>query len=145
MAIDWKSRMLEATSTLAVGNRASAQRVVEAALHSGAGLDDVQQFAAQQPALSAVSALFADGFGDVGGLSRKTPDALGGDIRGPRAVVGGNSFRVHALRVDPEATLPWFHKVSAPLPAPLTGTGHDVLVDGERFTATDVAALLRAA
>lgn len=145
MAIDWKSRMLESTSTLAPGNRACALRVVEAALRNGAGIEDVKQFAAQQPALSAVVALFADGFGDVGGLSRKTPDALGGDVRGPRVVGGGGGggFRVHAVRVDPGASLPWFHKVAATLPAPLSSTGIDVVIDGERFTANDVAALLR--
>ncbi len=148
MAIDWKSRMLEATAS--AGSRPSAQlvqHVVEAALHSGARLDDVQQFAAQQPALAAVSALFADGFGDVGGLSRKTPATLGGDVRSPRSSSfgAGAGFRLHAVRVDPRAALPWFHKVAAPLPAPLMGEGRDIVIDGERFTAHDVAALLRAA
>lgn len=142
MAIDWKSRMLEATASLK--SRDAAQRVVEAAVHSGARLDDVQRFAAQQPALQAVSALFADGFGDASAVSKKTADTLGGDVRSARASTSGG-LRLHTLRASPDAALPWFSRVTAPLAAPLKGTGADVVVDGERFSPADIASLLRAA
>ena len=145
MPIDWKSRMLEASAGQGLKSHAAARSVVETALHNGAGIDDVQKFAAQQPALSAVVALFADGF-DLAAVSKKmTHDALGGDVRTTRVSSGGG-FRLHAVRVDPQAALPWFHKVQGPaLPAALVGTGADVVVDGERFSATDVASMLRAA
>jgi hypothetical protein len=142
MAIDWKSRMLEATASLK--SRDAAQRVVEAAVHSGARLDDVQRFAAQQPALQAISELFADGFGDASAVSRKTNDTLGGDVRSARPNTSAG-LRLHTLRASPDAALPWFSRVTAALAAPLTGTGADVVVDGERFSPADIAALLRAA
>ncbi|HEY1099730.1 MAG TPA: hypothetical protein VGF99_12425 [Myxococcota bacterium] len=136
MAIDWKSRMLEAGAH----TRAAATRVVEAALSSGARIADVEQFAAQQPNLAAVSALFADGFvaASTNSLAQLTP--------APSSTTSSGGLRAHELRfASTTATTPWFKGIEAVLPPPLSSTGAVVVVDGERFSPADIAELLRAA
>lgn len=142
MTVDWKSNLL----TVARAPRAELARAVEQAIASGASLDDVTQFAVSQPALSPVVALVKDGFFNDRG-QKAVLSVVGGDVDRKRAALTSTGLKAHAVRFDPASALPWFNKAGLP-PTPtstLQGSGSAVVVDGERFTASDVAALLRLA
>lgn len=148
MTVDWKSNLLSAVRTPAP--RAvlvqAVEQAVDQAIAAGGSIDDVRQFAASQPALSSVVALFADGFFDH--REQKAAQlTVGGDSRLGRATLTSPGLKAHAVRADPAGALPWFNRANLP-PVPtstLTGPSGPVLVDGERFDAADVAALLRLA
>ena len=146
MNVDWKSHLLSAARTPAP--RAVLAQAVEQAFDAGASVDEVKQFAASQPALSSVVALFADGFFDHR-LEKAAITAVGGETERRRAALTSPGLKAHAVRADPAGALPWFQKANLP-PTPTTtltrqGSVTPIVVDGERFSADDVAALLRLA
>ncbi len=125
----WKARLVEAqtkTSTPAL------QHVVEQVIASGVSATEVKAFMSERP----------DVFGADAG--RRAGEAFldqGNPKLNEQPQAGG--VKAHAVRF---AALPWFQRVSLPeLPILLQGKGDVVVVDGERFSQSDIAALLRSA
>jgi hypothetical protein len=154
MSVDWKSRLIEAAGTrspaglAAQSTRGAVQRVVDHAVQSGVALTDVRQFAAQEPALKEVAALFADVFSDDS--ARKAASAVVGSERRAQTETGTTSpgRRALSVRVNPALSLPWFKQAALPPmpPSTLTQAGtssQSVVVDGVTFSAADVASLLK--
>lgn len=142
MSVDWKSRLLETTKAKASFEKPLAQVVQQVVADGHASLAEVKSFLAEHK----------DVFGDKGEqAAKKAAEALL-DSTSPKMALPSSSttqgMKAHALRFDPAMTksgaLPWFATVqlTAP-PVTLVGKGEPVVVDGERFTAQDVAALLK--
>ena len=158
MSVDWKSRLIEAAisrpqaTQVGRGGERALSAAVESALQSGVALSDVEQFAAQEPALREVAALFADGFFDDS--ARKAAGSVVGLSDRRSADQGGNTstgLKALSVRADPTRSLPWFKQAALPLmsPSSLSGpglaAGQAVIVDGVPFSAADVASLLKLA
>lgn len=139
MSVDWKNRLLETTRTRAPLEQAVAQVVA----NGQASLAEVKSFLAERK----------DVFGDGEQAAKKAAEALL-DVTSPKRALPSSStapgLKAHSVRFEPTfepgASLPWFAKVQLPAPAiTLQGKGEPVVVDGERFTAQDLAALLQLA
>jgi hypothetical protein len=144
MSVDWKSNLLSAART--PSPRAILAQAVEQAFDAGASVDEVRRFAQSTESLAPVVALFKDGFFDH--REQKLAHAVvGGDSDRKKAPLTSPGLKLHAVRADPTASLPWFSRASLPPSPPLVlqGTGQTVVVDGEPFSPADVAALLRLA
>ena len=147
MAIDWKTRLVDAQTkaTARVSARDAAptrelQKVVEQVIASGVSPSEVRRFLVEHD----------DVFGDDAvQIARRAGEAFL-DQTSPRRQApisesgpASSSVKAHAVRFP---AVPWFQRVSLPLPpAVLLGGGDVVVVDGERFSQGDVAALLRSA
>ncbi len=141
MSVDWKNRLLETTRT-----RAPLAQAVEAVVANGqASLAEVKSFLAERK----------DVFGDSGEqAAKKAAEALL-DSTSPKMALPNSpssptgpaqGMKAHAVRFDPTSALPWFAKVQLTAPVvTLQGKGDAVVVDGEKFTAHDVAELLKLA
>jgi hypothetical protein len=142
MSVDWKKSLLSVAQ--ASSPRTQIAQVVEQAIDAGASVDDVRRFAASTPSLAPVAALFQDGF-LAEGTTKLAQSVVGGDAERKRAASTTPGLKAHAVRADPTASLPWFRRASLPAPPPssLSTAGGVVTVDGERFDAADIAALLR--
>jgi hypothetical protein len=152
----WKARLMEARSTSTPRSIAGPafQKVVEQVLASGVKASDVKKFLTErkdvfgddavQTAMRAGEALL-DQTSPKRSVLKGTPAA--GDTEAGKGVKA-HAVRFAALPLDglPSDGLPWFQRVALPQPPVLlTSKGDSVVVDGERFSAADVAALLRAA
>lgn len=144
MSVDWKSNLLSAARTPAP--RAILAQAVERAFDAGASVEEVRRFAQSNETLAPIVALFADGFFDHGG-QKSAHAVVGGDSERKKAPLISPGLKLHAVRADPRASLPWFSRATLPPTPPLMlqGTGQTVVIDGERFSPGDVAALLRLA
>ncbi len=142
MSADWKTSLLSVAH--ASSPRAQVAHVIEQAIDAGASLEDVRRFADSTPSLASVSALFRDGFFDHR-TEKQAHAAVGGDMDRRLSASASMGFKAHAVRADPTSSLPWFRRATLPpTPAPsLVSTGSAITVDGERFDAQDIAALLR--
>ncbi len=149
MAVDWKARLLDQTTRASPAFPQVVRQVIQEAIAGGVPASEVKRFVAEHQ----------DVFGDAAheaGLqaAKKAAEALL-DSTSPRLPASAHGstppgVKAHALRLDPGAATKtaWFQKATLPSlpPSLLTGTlkgkGDAVVVDGERFTASDVAALL---
>ncbi|MDP2343072.1 MAG: hypothetical protein Q8O67_19100 [Deltaproteobacteria bacterium] len=140
MAIDspltqatWKAHLVAAGST---ATKAPAfQKVVEQVIASGVSAGEVKKFLAER------NDVFGD---DAVQIAKRAGEALL-DQTSPKRQTNApaTGVKAHAVRF---AGLPWFQRVTLPQPPVLLiGKGDSVVVDGERFSQSDVAALLRAA
>jgi hypothetical protein len=142
---DWRSPLLHAATRDARDVRSAVRHAVQGALAAGADPSEVQRFVAEHKVADAV----ADIFGDDGAARRAAGQLL--DQTQPRMLAPtsqsgrpASAQRPHQLRLDPHGALPWHQRASLPsLPVTFaTGAAVDVVVQGQRFTPADVAALL---
>jgi hypothetical protein len=136
---DWKTRLMETRRT---GSPQAWQQVLQSTLATGAASPaEVKTFLHQH------KDLFGD---DAHVVAQKAAEALldSSSSKLPASALAGaaGSVKAHQVRFTaPPASLAWHQR--AELPAPMAsrlpaGTGADVVVDGERFSAADVATLL---
>jgi hypothetical protein len=143
VAIDWKARLLE-TTTKATAAPALERAVQQVVADGQASLAEVKSFLAERK----------DVFGDHGEqAAKKAAEALLdstspklAQLMTPSSSGPAAGHKAHNVRLDPTGALPWYAKAQlSPPPLTLIGKGEPVVVDGERFTAADVAALLQLA
>lgn len=138
MGTDWKTRLMETRRT---GSPQAWQQVLQSTLATGAASPaELKSFLHQH------RDLFGD---DAHAVAQKAAEALldSSSSKLPASALAGalGSVKAHQVRFATPASLPWHQRAELPaipaarLPA---STGADVVVDGERFTAADVAALL---
>ena len=127
VAIDWKSRLIE-TKTKAP---TSFEHVVRQVVADGsASLAEVKGFLAQHK----------DVFGDDGQAAKKAAETLLDSTSPKLAAATTTGLKAHNLR----GVQPWHGRVQLPSPpVVLVGRGEPVTVDGELFTQSDVAELLK--
>jgi hypothetical protein len=146
--LDWRGGLLEAARR---ASPSSVQHAIETTLQAGVDAAAVKDFVTHHRAI----------FGDVAGVfddvdtARRATNRLL-DQTQPRlpappsslTSTSGRAQRPHALRLDPSSSLPWHQRASLPPLPPAfptgaaTGAAADVVVQGERFSPRDVAAML---
>ncbi len=144
VAVDWKAKLLETRTASQQASPHAFQQVVQQVIAAGVPASEVKRFVAEH------QDVFGAGAHDQ---AKKAAEALF-DQTSPRLLPSsqtGAGVKAHALRLDPGSALPWFQKATLPtLPSStllgaLKGKGDVVVVDGERFSASDVAALMQLA
>lgn len=134
---DWRRGLLEAA-------RHDARAALQTTLDAGVDPILVQRFVREHVG---VFGEVADVFDDRRGARRVSDrllDQTQPSLRPPTSSTG-RAARPHAVRLDPQAALPWHQRVALPTLPVTFATGaeaSDVVVHGERFGARDVAALL---
>jgi hypothetical protein len=131
-----EARRVEARrSTQGQASTPELQSVVEQVIASGVSATEVKAFLNEHQDVFGDDAARRAGEAKLFQAAPKASDS---------AVASGVvSVKPHALRC---AGLPWFQRVSLPEPPiELQGRGDDVVVDGERFSPSELLALLRAA
>lgn len=131
-ATPWKAHL---TATRESAGKPAFEQAVKQVIASGVSPTEVKTFLAEHK----------DVFGDdAQQVARRASEALLNQS-GPRLASTPTStgVKAHTVRF---AALPWFQRVTLPQPPILLhGKGDVVVVDGERFSQHDVAALLSAA
>lgn len=152
--LDWRGGLLEAARR---ASPSSVQQAIATTISAGVDAAAVKDFVVEHRAV----------FGDVAGVfdavdaARRSTSRLLDQTQprlpqpssssSPTSSPSGRAQRPHAVRLDPSSSLPWYQRAALPPLPPTFGTGAaarlegnvvDVVVQGERFTAKDVAAML---
>lgn len=150
MAVDWKARLLDTKtrSTSPAAAQDAVQQVIADVVAGGVPLSEVKRFVREHRDVFGDDGLQAAKRAAEALLDQTSPKLSTNSLPSQSPVSAG--VKAHALRFDPTSALPWFQKTNLPtlpltLVGPLTGKGEPVVVDGERFSASDVAALLQLA
>jgi hypothetical protein len=144
--LDWRGGLLEAARR---ASPASVKHAIATTLSAGVDEAAVKAFVADH---RAVFGDVAGVFDDVDAARRATSrllDQTQPRLPQPASSSSGRPQRPHAVRLDPSSSLPWHQRGSLPALPPAfdvgAAPGKDVaavVVQGERFTARDVEALL---
>ena len=144
MAFDWKSRLInaQAKAKKASSSSPTLQKAVEQVIAAGVPATEVKRFLAEHN----------DVFGDdaLQAARRASESMLDSGKQAAVPPEPTTGVKAHAVRFQTTTgAVPWFQRASVlALPQPaivLHGKGDVVVVDGERFSHSDLAALLRAA